>query len=42
MNAWFSNSAQGADWFRDMLQGFFAKAGAVDTRVDKQAAQKKD
>jgi hypothetical protein len=25
-----------------MLQGFFAKAGAVDTRVDKQAAQKKD
>jgi hypothetical protein len=42
MNAWFSNSAQGADWFRDMLQGFFAKAGAVDARVNKQAAQKKD
>jgi hypothetical protein len=42
MNAWFSNSAQGADWFRDTLQGFFAKAGADNTRVDKQAVQKKD
>jgi hypothetical protein len=42
MNAWFSNSAQGADWFRDTLQGFFAKAGAGDARVDKQAGHKKE
>jgi hypothetical protein len=42
MSAWFSNSAQGADWFRDMLQSFFAKAAAVDARDDKQAGQKKD
>ena len=42
MNAWLSNSAQGADWFRDTLQGFFAKAGAGDARVDKQAGHKKE
>jgi Family of unknown function (DUF6489) len=42
MSAWFSNSAQGADWFRDMLQSFFAKTAAVDARDDKQAGQKKD
>jgi hypothetical protein len=42
MNTWFSNSAQGADWFRDVLRGFFAKADSGDVRVDKQARQKKD
>jgi hypothetical protein len=41
MNAWFSNSVQGADWCRDMLQGLFAKADTVDARVDKQAGQTK-
>ena len=33
MNAWFSNSAQGADWFRDMLQGFFA-TGVGNVAID--------
>jgi hypothetical protein len=42
MNAWFLNSAQGADWFRDMLRGFFAKADASDVRADKHAGQKRD
>ena len=40
MSAWFSGSAQGADWFGDMLRGFFAKAGA-GARGDAQADQKK-
>jgi Family of unknown function (DUF6489) len=42
MSAWLSSSAHGADWFRDTLQGFFAKAGASDSRVDKRESQKRD
>jgi len=42
MNAWFSGGAQGADWFRDTLLGFFTKAQSGDVRVDKQAGQKQD
>jgi hypothetical protein len=30
MRAWFSGSAQGAEWFRDVLGGLFARAGATD------------
>jgi Family of unknown function (DUF6489) len=42
MKAWFSNSAQGSDWFRDVLRGFSAKTDLGDQGSDKQAAQKKD
>jgi hypothetical protein len=42
MSAWFSNSAQGADWFRDMIGGFLAKADPSHARAEKQANQKKD
>jgi hypothetical protein len=42
MKAWFSNSAQGSDWFRDLLRGFSAKTNLGDQGSDKQAAQKKD
>jgi hypothetical protein len=42
MSAWFSNGAQGADWFRDMIGGFLTKAAPGQARADRQANQKKD
>jgi Family of unknown function (DUF6489) len=42
MKIWFSNDAQGADWFRNMFRGFSAKAEPNSQGGDKQAVQKKD
>jgi len=42
MRAWFTDGLQSADWFRDALGGFFAKAAAGGTRIDPPDSQKKD
>jgi len=42
MSAWFSGGAQGADWFREMLRGFFAKAEAGGGTGDQPAGRTKD
>ena len=34
MQAWFSNGAQGADWFRGMLGGIFPKPDASEFKAD--------
>ncbi|MGO8798109.1 MAG: DUF6489 family protein [Roseiarcus sp.] len=42
MRAWFGDGLQGADWFREALGGFFAKANAAGARVDHANSPKKD
>ncbi len=38
MQAWFSGGSQGADWFRNIMTGLFAKANARDGVVDASSA----
>jgi len=40
MQAWFSGGAQGADWFRNVTSGLFAKANAREGSVESSSAQK--
>ena len=42
MRSWFGDGLQSADWFRDALGGFFAKASAGGAGVDQANSQKKD
>lgn len=40
MRAWFSDGLQSADWIRNVLGGYFAKAGEGAARVDRTNSQK--
>ena len=42
MRAWFADGLQSADWFRDALGGFFAKANSSGARIDHADSPKKD
>jgi hypothetical protein len=42
MRAWFSDAPHNADWFRDLLVGFFAKANAVGAPFDRSSSQQKE
>lgn len=42
MRAWFADGLQSADWFRDALGGFFAKAASSGVGVDRSNSEKKD
>lgn len=42
MRAWFADGLHGADWFRDALSGFFARAAASGAGHEPANSRKKD